>query len=59
MLFLRGKEKSMILVVAEKPSAGRDIARVLGVDNKKQGYIEDLPSFFIVFSYYLAGFYHV
>ena len=31
---------SMILVVAEKPSAGRDIARVLGADNKKQGYME-------------------
>ena len=30
----------MILVVAEKPSAGRDIARVLGADNKKQGYME-------------------
>ena len=29
-----------ILVLAEKPSVGRDIARVLGCKNEKNGYIE-------------------
>ncbi len=29
-----------ILVLAEKPSVGRDIARVLGCSNDKNGYIE-------------------
>ena len=29
-----------ILVLAEKPSVGRDIARVLGCKNDKNGYIE-------------------
>ncbi|MEF9991931.1 MAG: DNA topoisomerase III [Romboutsia sp.] len=29
-----------ILVLAEKPSVGRDIARVLGCNNEKNGYIE-------------------
>mgnify|MGYP000891005270 CR=1 FL=1 len=31
---------SKILVIAEKPSAGADIAKVLGCTDKKQGYIE-------------------
>ena len=31
---------SKILVLAEKPSVGRDIARVLGCNNDKNGYIE-------------------
>lgn len=30
----------MILCVAEKPSAGRDIAKVLGANNKRDGYME-------------------
>lgn len=30
----------MIAVIAEKPSVANDIARVLGVKNKKNGYIE-------------------
>lgn len=29
-----------ILVLAEKPSVGRDIAKVLGSKNEKNGYIE-------------------
>ncbi len=29
------------LIVAEKPSVGRDIARVLGVKNKNDGYLEN------------------
>lgn len=29
-----------ILVLSEKPSVGRDIARVLGCKNEKNGYIE-------------------
>ena len=29
-----------ILVLAEKPSVGRDIARVLGCKNEKNGYRE-------------------
>lgn len=32
---------SKILVVAEKPSAGKDIARVLGVSGAKNGYMEN------------------
>ena len=31
---------SKILVLAEKPSVGRDIARVLGCKSEKNGYIE-------------------
>ena len=31
---------AIILVLAEKPSVGRDIARVLGCKNEKNGYIE-------------------
>ena len=31
---------SKILVIAEKPSAGADIAKVLGCTDKKQGYTE-------------------
>lgn len=30
-----------ILVIAEKPSAGQDIARVLGVTGKRKGYMEN------------------
>ncbi len=30
----------MILCVAEKPSAGRDIAKVLGANNRRDGYME-------------------
>ena len=30
----------MKVIIAEKPSVGREIARVLGVTNKKEGYIE-------------------
>lgn len=30
----------MIAILTEKPSVGRDIARVLGVTNKKDGYLE-------------------
>ena len=30
-----------ILVLAEKPSVGRDIAKVLGCKNDKNGYMED------------------
>ncbi len=29
-----------VLVIAEKPSVGRDIARVLGCTSQKQGYFE-------------------
>ena len=29
-----------ILVLAEKPSVGRDIAKVLGCKNDKNGYME-------------------
>lgn len=32
---------SKILVIAEKPSAGKDIARVLGVTTTKNGYMEN------------------
>ena len=32
---------SKILVVAEKPEAGRDIARILGVTEAKNGYMEN------------------
>ncbi|MCM1125013.1 MAG: DNA topoisomerase [Lachnospiraceae bacterium] len=32
---------SKILIVAEKPSAGKDIARVLGVTNAQNGYMEN------------------
>ena len=32
---------SKALVLAEKPSVGRDLARVLGCRNKKQGYFEN------------------
>lgn len=32
---------SKILIVAEKPSAGRDIARILGVKEDKGTYMED------------------
>lgn len=32
---------SKILVIAEKPSAGKDIARVLGVTTAKNGYMEN------------------
>ncbi|MCH5233378.1 MAG: DNA topoisomerase 3 [Muribaculaceae bacterium] len=30
----------MILCITEKPSVGRDIARILGATNRKEGYIE-------------------
>ena len=30
----------MIAIIAEKPSVARDIARVLGVNGKKDGYME-------------------
>ena len=30
-----------ILVIAEKPSAGKDIARILGVTNTNDGYMEN------------------
>lgn len=30
----------MIAIIAEKPSVAQDIARVLGADKKKQGYME-------------------
>ena len=30
----------MILCVAEKPSAGRDIAKVLGANTRHDGYLE-------------------
>ena len=29
------------LIITEKPSVARDFARVLGVSNKRQGYIEN------------------
>lgn len=32
---------SKILVVAEKPAAGKDIARILGVTTSKNGYMEN------------------
>lgn len=32
---------SKILIIAEKPSAGKDIARILGVTNTKNGFMEN------------------
>ena len=35
-----GSENMKQLVIAEKPSVGRDIARVLGCQKKGDGYLE-------------------
>ena len=35
-----GEEKTMILVIAEKPSVGVQIASVLGAKVRKDGYLE-------------------
>lgn len=37
----RDKFMSKILIVAEKPSAGKDIARILGITTTKNGYMEN------------------
>ena len=39
-IFVRSKRQIMIVCIAEKPSVARDIAEVLGVRNRKEGYIE-------------------
>jgi len=39
-LLIRGEEMKKALVLAEKPSVGRDIARVLGCQKGNQGYFE-------------------
>ena len=31
----------MIVILAEKPSVGKDIARVLGITENKKGYMEE------------------
>ena len=37
------------LVIAEKPSVGRDIARVLGCQKKENGYLEG-PSYVVTWA---------
>ena len=39
-LFLRIKDKPMIVCIAEKPSVGREIAAVLGATKAYKGYME-------------------
>lgn len=36
----RRKEKQMRLIICEKPSVGKSVAKVLGVTEKKDGYLE-------------------
>ena len=37
---IRSKENTMIVCIAEKPSVGRDIARIIGATSDKKTYME-------------------
>ena len=40
LIFLRKEQMQMKLVLAEKPSVAQSLAKVLGVTNRQDGYLE-------------------